>query len=194
MSRKKRLAAIVGIIAFLIFGIVMVMTHRSQPEVKRQTHSTDISTTEFISQVAPEAQREQKRYHIPASIIIAQAGTESNWGRSKLAAKYNNLFGIKAAKGQKRVKMVTTEYLNGKKVHLKQYFRVYNNWDESIRQHTKLIINGTTDNPNRYQNVRTKSYKKAAQNLQKDGYATDPQYANKLIYAIKKFNLHQYDK
>ena len=194
MQQKSRRLAIIGIIIFILFGIIMVVTHRPSTTTQRQTHPNNISVSQFISQLAPQAQREQKRYHIPASVIIAQAGTESNWGRNKLAVKYNNLFGVKASKGQPRVKMVTTEYLNGKKVHLKQYFRVYNSWDESIRKHTLIIINGTADNPQRYySNVRTKSYRRAVINLQKDGYATDPQYANKLIYAIRKFNLQKYD-
>lgn len=194
MQQKSRRLAIIGIIAFLLFGIIMVVTHRPSRPARRQTHPDNISVNQFISQVAPQAQREQKRYHIPASVIIAQAGTESNWGRSKLAVKYNNLFGVKGSKGQPRVKMVTTEYINSKKVHIKQYFRVYNSWDESIRKHTLLIIHGTADNPQRYSNVRTKSYRRAAINLQKDGYATDPQYANKLIYAIRKFDLQKYDR
>lgn len=194
MQQKSRRLAIIGIIIFILFGIIMVVTHRPSTTTQRQTHPNNISVSQFISQLAPQAQREQKHYHIPASVIIAQAGTESNWGRNKLAVKYNNLFGVKASKGQPRVKMVTTEYLNDKKVHLKQYFRVYNSWDESIRKHTLLIINGTADNPQRYSNVRTKSYRRAVINLQKDGYATDPQYANKLIYAIRKFNLQKYDR
>ncbi|BAW87450.1 mannosyl-glycoprotein endo-beta-N-acetylglucosamidase [Limosilactobacillus fermentum] len=54
-------------------------------------------------------------------------------------------------------------------------------------------LNGTTDNPNRYRGVIAKSYTKAAWALQNNGYATDPNYANELIYAIKKFKLDQYD-
>ncbi len=38
-----------------------------------------------------------------------------------------------------------------------------------------------------------KTYQQAAYELQRNGYATDPDYASKLIYAIKKFNLAQYD-
>lgn len=128
-----------------------------------------------------------------ASIIIAQAGTESDWGRAKLAYKYNNLFGIKASGKTNRVKMYTKETLNGKTVTIKQYFQVYSSWKASIDAHTKLILNGTTDNPHRYRGVITKSYTKAAWALQNNGYATDPNYANELIYAIKKFKLDQYD-
>lgn len=78
-------------------------------------------------------QKEQKKYHIPASIIIAQAGTESNWGRSKLAYKYNNLFGIKATSKKNRVRMYTKENINGKTVKVKQYFAVYNSWEASLK-------------------------------------------------------------
>lgn len=98
MQQKSRRLAIIGIIIFILFGIIMVVTHRPSTTTQRQTHPNNISVSQFISQLAPQAQREQKRYHIPASVIIAQAGTESNWGRNKLAVKYNNLFGVKASK------------------------------------------------------------------------------------------------
>ena len=140
------------------------------------------------------AQREQKKYHIPASITIAQAGLESNWGRSRLANKYNNLFGIKANSDDEKVQMYTTENIRGKNVQVKQYFTVYNSWADSINAHTLLIVNGTADNHARFHGVQTaKTYQQAAYELQRNGYATDPDYASKLIYAIKKFNLAQYD-
>jgi len=49
----------------------------------------------FIRKVAPGAVAAQERYGVPAAVIIAQAIEESNWGESELAAKYNNLFGLK---------------------------------------------------------------------------------------------------
>ena len=101
---------------------------------------------------------------------------------------------MKANKNDARVRMYTTEHLNGKDVQVKQYFTIYDSWAESIKAHTLLIINGTVDNHNRFKGVQTKSYQKAAYELQKNGYATDPDYANKLIYAIKKYKLNQYDK
>lgn len=186
------------VLAFLIilFGIVALVIGSSPQKrvAPRETHPSNITVNQFIKAIAPAAQQEQKKYHIPASIIIAQAGTESNWGRSKLAYKYNNLFGMKANKNDARVRMYTTEHLNGKDVQVKQYFTIYDSWAESIKAHTLLIINGTVDNHNRFKGVQTKSYQKAAYELQKNGYATDPDYANKLIYAIKKYKLNQYDK
>ena len=172
---------VAGIIVSLlvVLGVGIGAAYYQQTSLS-QTHSAKITTKE-------------KKYGIPASIIIAQAGTESDWGRAKLAYKYNNLFGIKASGKTNRVKMYTKETLNGKTVTIKQYFQVYSSWKASIDAHTKLILNGTTDNPHRYRGVITKSYTKAAWALQNNGYATDPNYANELIYAIKKFKLDQYD-
>ncbi|WP_267201250.1 glycoside hydrolase family 73 protein [Limosilactobacillus kribbianus] len=195
---KKKWQIIIGsllvvvLIAAAVFGIVSSQHKTTKPQ--RQTHPKDITVSKFIKQIAPAAQREQKKYHIPASITIAQAGIESNWGRSKLAYKYNNLFGIKANSKHNRVRMYTTENINGKNKQVKQYFQVYNSWAASIKAHTLLIVNGTADNHKRFRSVqKAKNYREAAYALQKNGYATDPDYASKLIYAIQKFNLDKYD-
>jgi flagellum-specific peptidoglycan hydrolase FlgJ len=197
MMFVKKTDDVITIIAGLIVSLLVVIgvgigaAYYHQTTLT-ETHSPKITTKQFIKEIAPAAQQVEKKYGIPASIIIAQAGTESNWGRAKLAYKYNNLFGIKAST-KNRVKMYTKETLNGKTVTIKQYFQVYPSWKASIQAHTRLILNGTTDNPNRYKGVITKSYTKAAWALQNNGYATDPNYANELIYAIQKFHLAQYD-
>ncbi len=193
----KKTDDVITIIAGLIVSLLVVIgvgigaAYYHQTTLT-ETHSPKITTKQFIKEIAPAAQQVEKKYGIPASIIIAQAGTESNWGRAKLAYKYNNLFGIKAST-KNRVKMYTKETLNGKTVTIKQYFQVYPSWKASIQAHTRLILNGTTDNPNRYKGMITKSYTQAAWALQNNGYATDPNYANELIYAIQKFHLAQYD-
>ncbi len=193
----KKTDDVITIIAGLIVSLLVVIgvgigaAYYHQTTLT-ETHSPKITTKQFIKEIAPAAQQVEKKYGIPASIIIAQAGTESNWGRAKLAYKYNNLFGIKAST-KNRVKMYTKETLNGKTITIKQYFQVYPSWKASIQAHTRLILNGTTDNPNRYKGVITKSYTQAAWALQNNGYATDPNYANELIYAIQKFHLAQYD-
>ena len=91
--------------------------------------------------------------------------------------------------------MYTTENVNGKDIKVKQYFQTYDSWAASIKAHTLLIVNGTADNHDRFKAVTTaKNYRQAAEALQQGGYATDPGYASKLIYAIRKFNLSQYDQ
>ncbi|MGM9891638.1 glycoside hydrolase family 73 protein [Limosilactobacillus sp.] len=196
MKTKKQNIVIIVVAVLALVGIItgLVINYQHRRSATPEQHSTDITTTQFIKQVAPAARQEQKRYHVPASITIAQAGLESNWGRSRLAAKYNNLFGIKANSKQNRVRMYTTENVNGKDIQVKQYFQTYDSWADSIRAHTLLIVNGTADNHDRFKAVTTaQNYRQAALALQQGGYATDPNYASKLIYAIRKYNLSQYD-
>lgn len=195
---KKETKVIIGsVFAFLVvvFGIcALTIGHSPLSGLPRETHSKDITAKQFIAQIAPAAQQEQKKYNIPASITIAQAGLESNWGRSRLSYKYNNLFGIKATTGDEKVRMYTIENINGKRHYIPQYFTVYQSWDDSIKAHTALIVQGTRDNHHRFDSVRTGTdYRTAAVQLQRQGYATDPDYASKLLYAIHKFNLAQYD-
>ena len=91
--------------------------------------------------------------------------------------------------------MYTKENINGKTVEVKQYFAVYDSWDASLKAHAELLAHGTKAKPNVFKDIlNAKNYQEAAWALQKDGYATDPNYANELIYAIKKFNLDKYDK
>lgn len=159
--KSKKWAGIVIGIAALCFALAIglgIYLHSTSQSTKtqRETHSSKITVNQFIKTIAPIAQKEQKKYHIPASIIIAQAGTESNWGRSKLAYKYNNLFGIKATSKKNRVRMYTKENINGKTVEVKQYFTVYNSWEASLKAHAELLAHGTEAKPNVFKDVLKK--------------------------------------
>lgn len=196
---KKQTKVITGVtilflvVVFAICGATIMNSPLSG--LPREIHPTTMTVKEFVKEIAPAAQREQKKYGIPASITIAQAGLESQWGNSRLGNKYNNLFGMKATKGEDKVRMYTIETINGKRHYIPQYFAVYQTWDDSIKAHTNIIVNGTADNHHRFDGVRAKTdYKTAARELQENGYATDPYYAAKLIYAIQKFDLAKYDK
>ncbi len=143
---------------------------------------------EFIVKVNKIAQEGYEKYNILPSLTIAQSILESGWGKNHIG---NNIFGIKKGsgwKGNTRV-VTTTEYVNGKKITIKDEFRVYDNMEDSIRDYLKLI--GTAS---RYKSVReAKNYKEACQNVYKSGYATDPNYSNKLISIIEENKLYQYD-
>lgn len=78
--------------------------------------------------------------------------------------------------------------------HHPSKLQVYGNWAESVHDHALLFVNGTTWDPNQYAPVlQATTYQEAAQALQDCGYATDPDYAAKLIAVIEQNALCEYD-
>ena len=129
------------------------------------------------------------------STSLAQACLESNYGQSDLSQKYNNLFGVKGTNPNTSAVMTTKEYVKDKWVTVKARFQIYDSYEASIRAHARLFQNGTTWNHDQYKHVlASKDYKTQAKALVTDGYATDPDYADKLINLIEQFDLEKYDK
>ena len=191
---------IISILAVIVIFLGVYVGHHfyriwNQQRIEQEAREKDRRAKQlFIQQVAPEAQAMQNTYHVYASITIAQAILESNWGTSKLATQYHNLFGIKGTGANSKV-MTTKEYTGGKWVVIKDRFRVYSSWDESIKDHTRLMLQGTDMNRQNYDRVvKATNYEEAAKALQQSGYATDPDYAKKLISVIQTYKLYNYDK
>jgi flagellum-specific peptidoglycan hydrolase FlgJ len=150
---------------------------------------------DFIKSLVPHAQRIQEKYKILASLIIAQACLESNFGRSGLAQKGKNLFGIKGSYNGQSVTMRTHEYQRGKKIWIDASFRKYPSWYESLEDLAKLYINGVSWDRNKYKPIIGETnYVMACKKVQESGYCTDPNYASKLIQIIEKYDLTKYDK
>lgn len=149
---------------------------------------------QFIQALLPSSQEVYRRYQVLPSISLAQAILESNWGESLLASDYYNLYGIKARETEPHVYLETSEFVNGTWLTVKGRFRVYNSWEESVDAHAQLFVYGVDWNPSLYHPVlHATDYKQAAEALQVAGYATDPDYANKLIELIERYHLEQYD-
>lgn len=173
---------------YSLFSLVRPLVQENEQVEETMAHS------EFIERLAPYAQELQKDYGILPSIILGQAILESDWGHSQLASEYNNLFGIKAYEGQEKITLETKEFVNEEWVTIQGDFRVYSSWEESMNDHTQLFINGVSWNPAKYSSVLTaQNYQEAAKALQDAGYATDPDYSEKIISVIKSNNLDQYD-
>lgn len=136
----------------------------------------------FIAEHKEIAKKIEKEFNIPWEFILTQAWLESAWWTSGLAVNYNNLFGIKANKWWKSVLLWTSEEINGKMVRKKEPFRVYDNIEESFRDHAKFLI----ENP-RYKNAFQYSNDPAnfAIQVAKAWYATDSKYASKLTSTMK---------
>lgn len=202
MARKKKNqlkmpAIIVGFLLILV-GFVFSLMSLSDPvgnnnPLARQ-EDENMTKQEFIDRLLPHAKELQEGYGILPSVIISQAVLESNWGSSQLAHEYNNLFGIKAYGDQDKIKLETKEYVNEQWITIKGEFRVYNSWEESMDDHTRLFVNGVDWNPQKYEKVLTaQNYEQAADALQEAGYATDPGYADKVKEVVENYQLDQYD-
>lgn len=143
----------------------------------------------FLKLLKPYVLQDMKNTGILASLTAAQAFIESNKGNSGLTQKANNLFGIKGEYNGQYVVMPTTEYYNGVKTRVNAKFRKYPSWLESIADHSRLLCT------KRYANlINCIDYKQACINIQKDGYATSPTYAQTLIAQIEKYKLYEWDK
>ncbi len=168
--------------------------NQGRKEQQAQLTPTQRQHQAFINRLAPVAKGTQRQYGVPASITLAQAILESDWGQSKLATDYNNFFGVKASSGMRKVTLPTKEVQDGQWVTVQAPFRWYTSWQESIWDHGKLLASGTQDNPRRYEAViQAANYQAAARALVTGGYATDPDYANKLIRVIESYDLDRYD-
>lgn len=189
------LSLVIIIVGFVVF--VISLSGLSQTTGKPETHyEEDYTNTEFINKLVPVAKELHQTYGILPSIILGQAILESDWGKSELSAKYNNLFGIKSfSPNDDSVKLTTKEYKEGKWIEIQANFKVYASWEDCMRDHTMLFVNGVDWDPYLYQGVLLASdYKTAAKALQASGYATDPTYANKVIEVIETNQLYQYDQ
>ena len=148
-----------------------------------------LSPAEFGKLFGPVAREASKKSGVPASIIMAQAALETGWGSSAIG-NAKNLFGIKGTGPAGSITVPTKEVINGRTVTVQGTFRKYNSWQESIDDHSRLLTTAARystamanrNNPDQF-----------ARELLKAGYATDPQYANKLISIMKSNNFYQYN-
>lgn len=124
------------------------------------------------------------------SVTAAQAAIESSWGESALAkAPNNNLFGIKGSYNGRSVMFPTKEYY-GYWTTIYAAFRRYPNWSASVYDHANFFVDNS-----RYHNLLgVRDYRRFAQLVQADGYATAPNYASSIIATIETNGLAALDQ
>lgn len=137
----------------------------------------------FVSKMSRAANLASQQSGVPARLIMGQAALESGWGQREIkhadGSTSYNLFGIKAGASWKGkvVNVLTTEYEDGVAKKVTQPFRAYASYEESFADYARLIGNSP-----RYEGVtQARNEIEAARRIQDAGYATDPQYAQKLI-------------
>jgi LysM repeat protein len=139
----------------------------------------------YIQTYAKIAVEEMQRYHIPASITLAQGILETGNGQSRLAQIGNNHFGIKCKNDWSGGRMYHDDDERG------ECFRKYKSAKESYRDHSLFL----TERPyyKKLFQLDRKDYKAWAHGLKKAGYATNPRYAYMLINLIERYKLYQFD-
>ena len=151
-----------------------------------------MTNNEFVEQIAKCVKKYAYIYGIEVhSPIIAQAILESGWGKSGLASKYHNYFGLKCGSSWKgkSVNMATKEeYKVGTLTNIRDNFRVYDSMEAGVKGYFDFI------NTSRYANLKgVKSPEEYVIRIKADGYATSSKYVDNIIKVIRDNNLKRFD-
>lgn len=152
------------------------------------------SKDEFIAAMLPMAEQAADKIGVDPRYLVAQAALETGWGKSIIrqqdGSSSHNLFGIKTHNTWEgdSARVLTTEFKGGKAVKEAATFRAYESYAHSFDDYVSFLQgNGryekalaTTDKPEQF-----------ARELQKAGYATDPQYARKIAQIARQMQTYQ---
>ncbi|MFL6620655.1 MAG: flagellar assembly peptidoglycan hydrolase FlgJ [Povalibacter sp.] len=159
--------------------------NKSEPAKATQAASPIASSkADFIRQMLPHAQQAAKELGVDAHSLLAQAALETGWGKAVPnnadGTQSFNLFGIKAGNGWSgaTVNVPTLEFEDGVAVRKVDRFRAYESPADSFRDYAQLIRGNQ-----RYEGALNSGSNVAgfAAALQDGGYATDPNYASKVV-------------
>ncbi|MDI3354015.1 flagellar assembly peptidoglycan hydrolase FlgJ [Pseudomonas sp. UYIF39] len=152
------------------------------------------SADEFVNTMLPMAKEAAERIGVDPRYLVAQAALETGWGKSVMRAQdgssSHNLFGIKAGSNWKgdSARAITSEFRNGEMVKETAQFRSYDSYKDSFHDLVTLLQTN-----NRYQDVvkSADNPEQFVRELQKAGYATDPDYASKISQIAKQMTSYQ---
>jgi flagellar protein FlgJ len=142
----------------------------------------------FVDEMLPHATAAARELGVDARAIVAQAALETGWGTSlpaEAGGGSHNFFGIKAGAGWQgaSVASTTTEFVAGQAGTERARFRAYGSLAENVADYVRVI----RDNPRYSEALGTGADVRAFANaLQRGGYATDPEYADKLVATFEK--------
>ena len=159
-------------------------TVKLPPDTTQKWHDAD----GFVSVILPQAQKVAKKLGIDADVIVAQAALETGWGKkvpyTDAGKNSFNLFGIKAGGSWRgdSVSKATLEFESGSFRQRQAKFRAYDSVEQAMGDYAEFL----SGNPRYAQALAAgKDRVSFANALQAAGYATDPQYANKILHIAK---------
>ena len=169
------------------------------------TSLKDMENPDIIKRIGSLFTADQKNSGVLASVSLAQFILESGYGKSELAQNANNCFGMKCSlsgntwdgstwDGTSKYTKKTQEYENGQYVTVTAEFRKYSSVEQSIADHSAYLLGAMNGSKKRYDGLKgCTDYKKAVQIIKDGGYATSPDYVEKICNIIETWNLTAYD-
>lgn len=144
---------------------------------------------DFLDMASDSAEQAAAKWGVPASVLLAQSALESGWGKH---VKNNAYFGIKGKSPTgNSTSFGTTEVINGKVIHIKDTFRAYADYAESADDYGRFLNENKRYKP---AFIHTTEPNQFITEIAKAGYATDPDYAPKLIRLMERYDLYKFDK
>lgn len=155
----------------------------------RERHALDSGTPEdFVATLWPHAERAAQRLGTVPEVLIAQAALETGWGQSLPRNQYGesslNLFGIKADRDWRgpRAVITTLEFVDGVPERRREPFRMYRSIGEVFDDYVAVL----EGRPRYAAAIGAGSAAAYAEALQRGGYATDPDYARKIVAILAR--------
>ncbi|MFJ4396557.1 flagellar assembly peptidoglycan hydrolase FlgJ [Pseudomonas sp. NPDC089396] len=164
----------------------------AQPPLAPNKAFTDSDA--FVATMLPMAEQAAKRIGVDPRYLVAQAALETGWGKSVMrnsdGSSSHNLFGIKATGNWEgdSARAITSEFRDGQFVKETARFRSYDSYQDSFHDLVSLLQNNS-----RYQDAVKSADKpeQFVQELQKAGYATDPNYASKISQIARQMKSYE---
>lgn len=161
--------------------------------------------SEYIEAVGAMYTEDERKNGILACVSIAQSILESGYGQTDLAQIGNNMHGMKCTlsgntwagttwNGSSFYEKLSPEVENGQEVMRRSKFRCYECIEESIADHAAYLLNAANGNKRRFEGIQgEQDYRKAIQIIKAGGYATDPEYVNKICSIIERWDLTRFN-
>jgi peptidoglycan hydrolase FlgJ len=152
------------------------------------------SPEQFVEHLRPIAERYARELGVDPNVLLAQSALETGWGQKMIRgangeASYN-LFGIKANNNWQgaRVNVGTLEFRGGAMQREVASFRAYRSYEESFADYVRLMQSQPRYAPALQHAADSSAY---TNQLQQAGYATDPDYAEKIQSVLRSPSLNQ---
>ncbi|MEG2325004.1 MAG: NlpC/P60 family protein [Enterococcus sp.] len=193
----KKGSAVLGTALVTVSVVAPLLKTHQVKAVEDQTTATTSNADKkaFIEKISKEIQPLADKHDLYASVIIAQAIIESNWGQNEFAqAPYNNLFGLEGQyQGQSAV-LDKTDSESG--LTQKKELKKYGSFKEAVQDYIEILKTTSQDGKENYFSGTWRSnaqdYQSAAQALE-GRFNKDQSYVQKLVSTIQENNLTTYD-